>query len=166
MALRVCAWMLPGMAAMTIGVFISGSIGSLMISAGSIAALVLTIRALLHYCLAPVALAADPSRSPNACIRASWEVMRSRKMELFMLELSFCGWMLLLSLVSTMLGSFGALGTTLTMVVSLALSIYMQGAQVCFYEVHTSVQAHAADFQDGTTRKDSEEDDVWESREL
>ena len=50
--------------------------------------------------------------------------------------------------------------------VSLALSIYMQGAQVCFYEVHTAVQAHAADFQDGTTRKDSEEDDVWESREL
>lgn len=166
MVLRVCAWMLPGMAVMVIGIFIPSGFGAFLSSVGSIAAVVLTIRAVLHYCLAPIALAADPTRSPNACIRASWEVMRNRKMELFMLELSFWGWMLLLSLVSTMLGSFGVLGTALTMVVSLALSIYMQGAQVCFYEVHTSVQAHAADFQDGTAYKDSEEEDTWESREL
>lgn len=166
MVLRICAWMLPGMAVMVIGIFIPSGFGAFLSSVGSIAAVVLTIRAALHYALAPIALAADPTRSPNACIRASWEVMRNRKMELFMLELSFWGWMLLLSLVSTMLGSFGALGTALTMVVSLALSIYMQGAQVCFYEVHTSVQAHAADFQDGSPRKDSEEEDTWESREL
>lgn len=166
MVLRICAWMLPGMAVMVIGIFIPSGFGAFLSSVGSIAAVVLTIRAALHYALAPIALAADPTRSPNGCIRASWEVMRNRKMELFMLELSFWGWMLLLSLVSAMLGSFGALGTALTMVVSLALSIYMQGAQVCFYEVHTSVQAHAADFQDGAPRKDSEEEDTWESHEL
>ena len=166
MALRVCVWMLPGTAVMVIGAFVPGGFGAFLSGVGTVAAVVLTIRAALHYALAPIALAADPTRSPNACIRASWEVMRNRKMELFMLELSFWGWMLLLSLVSAMLSSFGALGTALTMVVSLALSIYMQGAQVCFYEVHTSVQAHAADFQDGSPRKDSEEEDTWESREL
>lgn len=171
MVLRVCAWMLPGIAVMIIGAFIPSGFGAFLSSVGSIAAVVLTIRAALHYALAPIALAADPTRSPNSCIRASWEVMRNRKMELFMLELSFWGWMLLLSLVSTMLSSFGVLGTALTMVVSLALSIYMQGAQVCFYEVHTTLQ-HATPPQapqggeEEPVWKDSEDDEPWKNREL
>lgn len=159
MVLRIFAWMLPGMAVMTIGVLISGGFGAFLSSAGSIAATVLTIRALLHYSLAPIALAADPARSPNACIRASWEVMRNHKMELFMLELSFIGWELLLSIVGSMLGILGTLGTALTMVLSLALSVYMKGAQVCFYEVHTSVR-QAVQQQPG------EEAPSWDSREL
>lgn len=173
MALRICAWMLPSMAVMVIGVFIPSGFGAFLSSVGSIAAIVLTIRALLHYSLAPIALAADPTRSPNACIRASWEVMRNRKMELFMLELSFCGWQLLVYLISSLLGSFGTLGTALTMVVSLALSVYMKGAQVCFYEVHTSVRdaAQQQAGEDGASPEDapwkgSEEEHSWDSREL
>lgn len=173
MALRICAWMLPGMAVMIIGVFIPSGFGAFLSSAGSIAAIVLSIRAMLHYSLAPIALAADPTRSPNACIRASWEVMRNHKMDLFMLEFSFIGWELLLSIAGSMLGILGTLGTALTMVLSLALSVYRTGAQVCFYELHTTALEAAQRYaarqnaaQDAEPQTDAADDPSRDSREL
>lgn len=173
MFLRILVWMLPGMAVMVVGARISGRFGAILTSAGSITATVLSIRALLHYSLATVALAADPARSPNACIRASWEVMRNHKMDLFMLELSFIGWELLLSIFGSMLGILGTLGTALTMVLSLALSVYRMGAQVCFYELHTTAleaaQRYAAKqnaAQDDAPQQDAADDPSWDSREL
>lgn len=171
MALRITAWMLPGMIVMTVGLLIGSSIGAFLSSIGSIAAAVLTIRAALHYALAPIALADDSTRSLNACIRASHTVMCNRKMEYFLLQLSFIGWVLLLELIAGMFSGLGALGTALGMLVSLLLNIYRGAAEVCFYEVHTTLQ-HAAPPQSPQTSeedavwKDSEDEEPWKGREL
>lgn len=49
----------------------------------------------LRYALAPYLLADRPDDGPNAAIRRSAELMRGWKRELFKLELSFLGWVLL-----------------------------------------------------------------------
>lgn len=139
--LRMYAWMLPGMAVMLLGLLLSYllpqlvMVSLLLLFAGLIVSLVLGIRAGLHYALAPIALADDPSLSPNACVRISWQIMRRRKMEFFMLQLSFIGWELLIALVALMIASmFGfVIGDTLSMMGSLLLSVYISAAQVCFF---------------------------------
>lgn len=162
LALRVTAWMLPGTAVMLIGILIPGGFGGALISAGSIFMVVLTIRALMHYCLAPIALADDPSRSLNACIRISHSILRNRKMEFFLLELSFIGWAFLLSLVTGMFATLGALGTALGMMVSLLLNIYIGAAEVCFYEVYTTLPNASAP----QSAPAQEDEPVWKDSEL
>lgn len=144
---RMYAWMLPGMAVMFAGllpVMIQPTVTAVMISlllmlVGMVVSLVLGIRAMMHYCLAPIALAEDPSLSVNACIRASWQVMRHRKMEYFFLEISFIGWHLLSTLVllmaTLMLGM--VIGSAVGMMANLLLSVYISTAQVIFYLAYT-----------------------------
>jgi len=50
------------------------------------------IIAAYSYSMAPYLMAKDPSLSPTAAIRMSKELMRGKKMELFILQLSFIGW--------------------------------------------------------------------------
>lgn len=144
---RMYAWMLPGMAVMFAGllpVMIQPTVTAVMISlllmlVGMVVSLVLGIRAMMHYCLAPIALAEDPSLRVNACIRASWQVMRHRKMEYFFLEISFIGWHLLSTLVllmaTLMLGT--VIGSAVGMMANLLLSVYISTAQVIFYLAYT-----------------------------
>ena len=137
MMLRIYAWMLPGMAVMVIGVLLPQTM-TLMLLLGSGVMLVLGFRAALHYILAPIVLVDQPSLSLNGCIRRSWEAMRTRKMEYFCLRISFVGWMLLSSLVTTM--ALGLLGSVLGMAVSmlgeLLLSVYVNAAVVAFYDAY------------------------------
>lgn len=137
MMLRIYAWMLPGMAVMVIGVLLPQTM-TLMLLLGSGVTLVLGFRAALHYILAPIVMVDDPALSLNGCIRRSWEAMRTRKMEYFCLRISFVGWMLLSSLVTTM--ALGLLGSVLGMAVSmlgeLLLSVYVNAAVVAFYDAY------------------------------
>ena len=57
------------------------------------------IIAAYSYAMAPYLMAKDPSLSPMAALRMSKEMMRGKKLELFVLHLSFIGWSLLSSLV-------------------------------------------------------------------
>lgn len=141
MLVRVYAWMLPGMALMLLATFVPGMISVCMflMLAGMVVSMVLGVRAMLHYAFASVAFVDDPTRSPNACIRISWQLMRHRKLELFSLELSFIGWALLVSAVmglGTMLFG-GVIGYTLYMMANLLLTVYVSAAETCFYVAYT-----------------------------
>lgn len=53
------------------------------------------IIATYSYSMAPYLMAKDPTLSPIAAIRMSKELMRGKKMDLFILQLSFIGWSIL-----------------------------------------------------------------------
>lgn len=137
--LRVFLWMLPGSAAMIGGMFIQVDwLAMIFIYGGMIAMLVLGFRASLHYAMALRFLADQPHLGVNQCIRESFRMMHHRKMLLFSLEISFMGWnillMLLQTVVSSMLGN--VLGSTVYMVLNLALTVYIQTASCAFYDAY------------------------------
>ena len=134
-ALRIFLWMLPGMALMIVALFLPQKLVTLAVVVGFAAAMVMGIMASYRYALAVYVLADEPTTRLRDCIRRSCEVMKHRKMELFSLEISFIGWHLLLSLVQSMLMSFGAvIGLTLGMFASLFLTVYTNCAQAAFYQ--------------------------------
>lgn len=139
MMIRVYVWMLPGLAVMLLALFVPLNLMIPVLIFGMALSIIPGLRALLHYLLAPIALVDDPSLSLNGCIAASFRVMRRRKMELFCLEISFIGWILLVSMVSMMLlAMFGSvLGMALGMMAELLLTVYRSGAQVCFYTAYS-----------------------------
>lgn len=156
MLLRIYAWMLPGMAVMLVSVFLPVSVALLLMLAGMVLAIVLGIRALLHYSLAPIALIDDPSLSLNGCIAASHEVMHCRKMEMFSLEVSFIGWMLLLQLLRVMFTALfgGVIGMALGMMAELLLNVYISGARVCFYTAYSGGEESAVQRGAGMEQED------------
>ena len=137
-------WMLPGMAAMVAGSFLPG-IGQVLVFAGFTASMVLCIRAGLHYALAPIALMDRPDLSVNGCIRASWQVMHTRKLEYFMLRISFVGWQLLVSLISMLAGNtvMTVISLTLTMAANMLLTLYVNGSVVAFWDAYGVQHEHA-----------------------
>ena len=136
-ALRVWVWMLPGMALMMAALLIP-PLASVLLTVGLVVSMVLGIRAILHYGLAPVVLVDKPETSINGCIRESWQVMHHRKMEFFMLRISFVGWELLISLVMSLALNQVMLAVCLaiTMMANLLLSLYMNGATVAFWDAY------------------------------
>ena len=153
MLLRVYAWMLPGSVLMLGAAFLPPLLALPLEYAGMFLMMILGFRAMFHYWLAPIALADEPQRSPNECIRVSYRAMRRRKLELFMLEFSFLGWMLLIALLSGFVaGLFGAvIGSTFEMLGSLLLTIYLQAALVCFYDAYAVAHPGGAAEAEGET---------------
>lgn len=143
-ALRIWVWMLPGMAVMVAGSFLPG-IGQVLVFAGFTVSMVLCIRAVLHYALAPIALMDRPEMSVNGCIRASWQVMHTRKLEYFMLRISFVGWQLLVSLISMLAGNtvMTVICLTLTMAANMLLTLYINGSVVAFWDAYGVQHEHA-----------------------
>ena len=135
-ALRIFLWMLPGLLVMLSALFVANAnLAPLLMIVGAVAMIVLGIMAGYRYALAVYVLADEPTTRLRDCIHRSCEVMKHRKMELFSLEISFIGWHLLLSLVQSMLMSFGAvIGLTLGMFASLFLTVYTNCAQAAFYQ--------------------------------
>lgn len=134
-ALKLFAWMLPGMALMIAAVFLPETLMMLTMIAGMILVLVLGVMAGYRYAMAMFVLADEPDTGVLGCIRRSCEVMRRRKMELFCLEISFIGWALLLSLVQSLFFGFGqVIGMTLGMFASLFLTVYTNCAEAAFYQ--------------------------------
>lgn len=138
MMLRIAAWMLPGMVLMLAGGYMPAATGLLTMMAGMVLSLVLGFRAALHYILAPVVMVDQPTLSLNGCIRVSFQAMRCRKMEYFLLRISFAGWMLLSHFITMLAVSlFGTvLGMALSMMAELLLNVYVSAAVVCFYEAY------------------------------
>lgn len=138
-ALRILAWMLPGLAlAMVAGllmVFVP-TLGMLAMIASMGLYIVLMIRAMYSYRLATYVMADTPEIGVMAAIRRSRDVMKGRRMELFSLEISFIGWQLLLSFGQMMLlGMLGSvLGMALGMFISFLLQMYIYMAEAAFYQ--------------------------------
>ena len=135
-ALRVFLWMLPGLLVMLSALFVANAnLATLLMIAGMITMIVMGIMASYRYALAVYVLADEPSTKLRQCVRRSCEVMHKRKFELFSLEISFIGWSLLLTLVQSMLDSFGpVISMTLSMFASLFLTVYTSCAQAAFYQ--------------------------------
>lgn len=64
-----------------------------------VAALVFVFVIALRYTMAPFALVEAPEQGASAAVRRSVQIMRGNKRKLFVLELSFIGWELLIGLV-------------------------------------------------------------------
>ena len=74
---------------------------NLLVGLWSLLLVIPGIIAAYRYCLAPYLLIDHPEYSVMDCIRESKRMMAGHKMERFILELSFFGWLLLTSLSST-----------------------------------------------------------------
>ena len=148
-ALRIFLWMLPGWAVSMVGavalVFVP-SVGILLVFAATILMLVLMLRAMYSYRLAPYVMADAPDTGVGAAIRRSVQVMNGRRMELFSLEFSFFGWRLLLQMGQMLLLSmFGSvIGMTLGMFVSFFLQMYINMSEAAFYQEYAVGPAQAA----------------------
>lgn len=138
MALRVVAWSLPGMALMIAAMFLPAGVGTAVLWVGCAVCVALSVRAMLHYVLAPIVMMDKPGLSLNGCIRVSWEVMRTRKMEYFMLRVSFVGWHLLIQIISMLAVNpvMLAIVLTVTMMANLLLTIYVNGTVVVFWDAY------------------------------
>jgi len=161
MALRVWVWTLPGVALMLAGMLIP-TMGLMPMFAGMVLSLVLGVRAMLHYILAPIALVDNPGLSLNGCIRISWQVMRNRKMEYFMLRISFAIWYLLISLLGLMRVSvvLVAVSLTLTMMAEMLLTVYVSCTEVAFYESYAVKGETHCDINKEFARDDEDSDDL------
>ena len=93
-------------------------------------------------------LADDPRKSPHQCIEESKQMTMGNKMALFLLDLSFIGWIILAQIPAGVLGSlFAAQGITgkvplfviqiVGLIPTCFLASYMQEAQVVFYDIMT-----------------------------
>jgi hypothetical protein len=100
------------------------------------------IIASFRYSMAAWILADDPSKGVMQCIRESKEMMRGHKGELFVLDLSFIGWMFVGSFVSMILSMF--IGAMIP-IFSIWLLPYMQLTTAGFYN-SVSGMNRAADF--------------------
>lgn len=149
MMLRIAVWTLPGAVLMLAAGYMPLTTGMLTMLIGTVLSLVLGFRAALHYVLAPVVQVDQPSLSPNGCIRVSFQAMRTRKMEYFMLRISFALWMLLSSLITVMAISLfgGVIGMALSMMAELLLNVYVKAAVVCFYEAYVVKGEKSVDLQ-------------------
>ena len=133
--LKVFLWMLPGLVVALAALFVDMTLALLLMLVGFVAMIVMGIMAGYRYAMAVYVLGDEPETRLRQCIRRSCEVMHKRKFELFSLEISFIGWSLLLTLVQSMLASFGpVISMTLSMFASLFLTVYTSCAQAAFYQ--------------------------------
>ncbi len=137
--LKIIVWMLPGYAVYGVLAILAFQLESGLLlylsTMGVVAAAVLGIRAALHYSLSDLVLADRPETRIMDCIRGSISILRLRKMQFFLLMLSFIGWELLISLVTSLCSAITpVLGTTVSLAASLVLNLYIYTTQCAFYE--------------------------------
>lgn len=90
-----------------IGSLFDGEIAAIVIPVLWLAAGVFYVAILLRYALVPFVVVDESSLGVFACIRRSKELMKGRKFKLFVLELSFIGWSILISLIPAVLMIIG-----------------------------------------------------------
>ena len=88
----------------TFKVFAIAFLQGLFITLWSLLLIVPGIIAMYRYRMAFYILLDDPDKGPLQCIRESKAIMRGHKKELFLLDLSFIGWVLLITLSAGILG--------------------------------------------------------------
>ncbi len=136
--LKIFLWAIPGLVCIPVftagyaltenGLFMDFVIVAVFVS------VILMVRAFLHYCMAEYTLADHPEMRLRDCIRQSIVIMRHRKLENIMLELSFFGWVLLISLITMLLTSSPILALTVRMALTIPLDLYMNTAYCAFYQ--------------------------------
>ena len=90
--------------------------------------------AAIRYSMAPYFLAEDSSITAREAIRKSKEAMNGQKMGYFMLQLSFVGWNLLITLVQLLLVDISVVVSLVAaQFISLAVSAYMMASNAAFY---------------------------------
>ncbi len=146
-SLKAFLWALPGIAfTIAATILLAYNIGSkdlyslaswvnFLACAGTLAAIIPMVMALLRYAMASMVLADEPSTGVMQAIRRSKEMMKHQKGNYFLLMLSFVGWYLLLVLLETLLVTMVGyvLASTIYMVLSLALNIYISTTACAFY---------------------------------
>ena len=141
--LRLAVAALPGIAVLAGALMIPVSAGMtlpvLMIYLGMGLMLVLSVRTALHHALAMCAMADRPELRAREALAASLRLLRRRKGLYLSLMLSFVGWYLVLNIVSLVLP--GVLGSTVSMLCSLILSVYMTLSGAAFYEAWRTADA-------------------------
>ena len=92
------------------------------------------IIAAMRYSMAPYYLAEHPELKAREAIRKSKETMKHLKMSYFMLQLSFIGWNLLVSLVQLwMTGISPVIALVAAQFLSLMVSTYLSASNAVFY---------------------------------
>lgn len=156
--LKMFLWMLPGMGIMIVGAFFGEVVFSLTAAVGSIAMLVMVIRAAYRYAMSSYFLADVPTTGPIDCVRQSKDVMHNRKWQLFSLELPYYAASYAIYTLITLVIP-GVIGTTLSLMAQLIFTVYIEGARCAFFEhyVHPENAAAAAsgDDPDQDEMKDS-----------
>ena len=149
-AMKTFLWSVPGMVvalggtmlAATMTDYAEAAVGLMLsvMSVGYVLMFALMIAAMLRYAMAVFVLAEKPETGILSCIRRSKEIMKGRKVQLFVLEFSFIIWNLLVMLVYTMVGSmFGAvIGLTVQMFLNLFIVAYQNCSFAAFYLQYTT----------------------------
>lgn len=145
MLVKMLLWAVPGLCCLLLLLWAIPSDGrvsqhglswiiTLMI-VGYAAMIIPPIIAYFRYALSMFFLADHPDWSCRACVKASIASMSHQKLNLFLMQLSFLGWSILISLVSNM--ALFMLGNVLYQVLylglNLALSVYMNCSLCAFY---------------------------------
>lgn len=139
-ALKVVLWSIPGMLIMVAGMVLMIVLNStwplMFYLVGLTLMIVQMFRAMLHYAMSTIYLADDPALGVRAALRSSVGMMRHRKMALFSLTLSVYVWLIIGSLLESLVASlFGAvIASTAYMALQLVVSVYMSACHCAFYE--------------------------------
>lgn len=142
---KMLLWAVPGLCCMGIITYLAMTVDSVSrhglswmvtLTIVSYAATIIpAVIAYFRYALSMFFLADHPDWSCRACVKASIASMSHQKLNLFLMQLSFLGWSILISLVSNM--ALFMLGNVLCQVLylglNLALSVYMNCSLCAFY---------------------------------
>lgn len=144
-AMKTFLWSVPGMvislggtalaATMTDSPDMAVSLMLSVMSVGYVLMFALMVAAMLRYAMAMFVLADAPETGLLQCIRRSKEIMKGRKVQLFVLELSFIIWNLLVMFIYTVLVSmFGpVIGLTVQMFLNLFVLAYQHCSIAAFF---------------------------------
>lgn len=145
--LKMLLWAVPGLCCMGVISYLAMTLESVSrhglswivtLTLVSYAATIIpAIMAYFRYALSMFFLADHPDWGCRACVKASIASMAHQKLNLLMMQLSFLGWSILITMVSNM--ALYLLGTVLYQVLylglNLALSVYMNCSLCAFYLV-------------------------------
>ncbi len=148
MTVKTVLWTLPGLAVIFLSTWLlmltrQVQLFTFLYTAGLILSMVLTLRAMLHYCLANVVLADNPDRGVMGALRESIAVMRYRKMLFINLQLPMYFLLLLVTMLlegmlTALLGT--VLSSTVMMVIQLVVSVYMAANSCAFFQTYRTQQ--------------------------
>lgn len=147
MLVKMLLWAVPGLCCLLLLLWAIPSGGGIsqhglswiitLMIVGYAAMIIPPIIAYFRYALSMFFLADHPDWGCRACVKASIASMAHQKLNLLMMQLSFLGWSILITMVSNM--ALYLLGTVLYQVLylgmNLALSVYMNCSLCAFYLV-------------------------------
>lgn len=134
MGLLIALWFLVGLFPCIILLYLIRIASPFLVWVMSLAAMIPALIALLRYAMAPYLLAEDPELGVMDTIRQSKDIMDGNKGRLFILYLSFTGWLVLsVGLIVLLNSLLNTIGLALGLFASLALQVYIHSTVAAFY---------------------------------